>query len=94
MKTIALYSVTALVAAAIVAAQWFLVIPMDSFTVTTDNYKEFEYGFPFRIIDASPHLGIATPPAQVALRMGANFLVFSLAGVALVRVTRKWRQLR
>jgi hypothetical protein len=74
-----------------IAAIGFVVIPrlvvhgMDDFTLTADNHKAFIYGFPFRITDCPPSFS-HTPASAAALRLAGNFLIFFMAGTAVVLI--------
>jgi hypothetical protein len=68
-----------LLAGLIVFGQWFWMRAGDDFAVVQhegNQYKVFSWGFPLRVVDCNPLLGMATPETEIPLRVAANLFCF------------------
>ena len=92
MRRLLPYILVAVAAGAIVLYQPFAVFGADDFTLTSDRYKVFTYGFPFRIVDCAAHLPMHMEPWQVALRFVGNFAVFFFCGAFTIQAVRYHRR--
>jgi hypothetical protein len=75
-----------LVAATVVAGQWFWVRAGDDFEIVQragEHHKVFKWGFPVRVVECNPSLGLATPEQTVPLCVAGNIVIW----VALMAIT-------